>query len=335
VKPAIWLPIFLWALCLAYAASFADRGWIPHDEGTIAQSAERVLRGELPHRDFDELYTGGLSFLHAAAMNLLGVNLLSPRKLLLAAFMVFLAAIHAVARRIAPRPAALLAMPLVTAWSVPNYLVSLPSWYNLFLATVGIWALMRYLERPHRSWLLLAGACGGLSVLAKITGAYYVLGGVLFLGYVGQLQSETDPSTRRSSIWLVWLVPLLSLAALFTLEPTLSASVAYLPLFIAPALICGFTAWNEWRTSGPAPARLRRLAALLWPFCAGVALSVFPYLLLYWWQGALGDLAHGVLIQPRPRLTEAGILPPALTTIGLAVPYGGPSTARKRESNPA
>src|SRR4051812_31709263 len=41
------------------------RGWIPHDDGALAQSAERVLQGQLPHRDFDELYTGGLTFLNA------------------------------------------------------------------------------------------------------------------------------------------------------------------------------------------------------------------------------------------------------------------------------
>lgn len=40
-----------------YMWSMLRRGWIPHDEGALAQSAERVLLGQLPHRDFDELYT--------------------------------------------------------------------------------------------------------------------------------------------------------------------------------------------------------------------------------------------------------------------------------------
>ena len=64
-----------WRLLLAalvvlsalYLAWQLDRGWVAHDEGTLAQSAERLLQGELPHRDFDELYTGGLTWLNAAA----------------------------------------------------------------------------------------------------------------------------------------------------------------------------------------------------------------------------------------------------------------------------
>ena len=48
--------------------------WIPHDEGLLGQSAHRVLNGELPHHDFQEAYTGGLSYLHAASMSAFGVS---------------------------------------------------------------------------------------------------------------------------------------------------------------------------------------------------------------------------------------------------------------------
>ena len=51
------------------------RGWYPHDEGLLGQSAERVLRGEVPHRDFDDPYTGGLALLHAAAFAIFGIKL--------------------------------------------------------------------------------------------------------------------------------------------------------------------------------------------------------------------------------------------------------------------
>ena len=34
---------------LAYVWLLLDRGWIPHDEGMLGESALRVLRGELPH----------------------------------------------------------------------------------------------------------------------------------------------------------------------------------------------------------------------------------------------------------------------------------------------
>ncbi|MEM7349697.1 MAG: hypothetical protein AAF657_02750, partial [Acidobacteriota bacterium] len=50
-----WIPFVLcWAVAVGYLATLADEGWIPHDEGMLGQCAERLLQGELPHRDFDE-----------------------------------------------------------------------------------------------------------------------------------------------------------------------------------------------------------------------------------------------------------------------------------------
>ena len=69
------------AASLLYVWLLLDRGWVPHDEGMLAQSAARVLRGELPHRNFDEVYTGGLSYLNALAFQLFGERLLSMRYL--------------------------------------------------------------------------------------------------------------------------------------------------------------------------------------------------------------------------------------------------------------
>ena len=75
-QAALWL-LLVWAASAVYIYPFVDRGWVPHDEGLIGQSAERVLSGQLPHRDFDETYTGGLSYLHAVAFKLAGVRLIS------------------------------------------------------------------------------------------------------------------------------------------------------------------------------------------------------------------------------------------------------------------
>ena len=62
----------------------SDRGWIPHDEGMLGQSAERVLTGEVPHVDYEEPYTGGLSLMHALVFRLAGIDLIFPRWLLFA-----------------------------------------------------------------------------------------------------------------------------------------------------------------------------------------------------------------------------------------------------------
>ena len=69
----LWVLVVVWLLSLVYMAAYVKRGWVPHDEGTLGLSAERVLQGQLPHRDFDD-YTGGLTFVHALAFRLFGIN---------------------------------------------------------------------------------------------------------------------------------------------------------------------------------------------------------------------------------------------------------------------
>ena len=148
-----------------YVAWHLNRGWMPYDEGALAQSAERVLQGELPHRDFDEIYTGGLAFLNAGAFRLLGTTLLPMRLALFVVFIAWIPAVFAIASRfVRPVVAGLVAL-LAVGWSLPNYTAAMPSWYNLFLATFGLVALFQYLEDGRQRWLVAAGVAGGLSFL--------------------------------------------------------------------------------------------------------------------------------------------------------------------------
>ena len=75
-----WLPL---AASIIVAALFAwpllDRGWTPHDDGMLGQTAERIRLGQLPHRDFEELYTGALGLWHALAQRVFGTTMMAPR----------------------------------------------------------------------------------------------------------------------------------------------------------------------------------------------------------------------------------------------------------------
>ena len=152
----------LWAvvgLALAYAALFRDRGWIPHDEGLLGQSAERVLLGQLPHLDFDDPYTGGLSFLHAAVFAVLGTQLANLRLLLLVCFCAATVLTVLMARRLTNPALASALGVLCVVWTLPNYFAPLPSWYNLFFTLAGTYALMRFFESGRWMWSALDGSC--------------------------------------------------------------------------------------------------------------------------------------------------------------------------------
>src|SRR5258708_39275629 len=99
--------LFVWLLSAGYMGANLRRGWVPHDEGILGQAAERVLQGEMPHRDFNDPYTGGLSYLDGAAFRLFGVNLLVLRYVLFVFFLSCVAAAYTAARVVSkPWPSA-------------------------------------------------------------------------------------------------------------------------------------------------------------------------------------------------------------------------------------
>ena len=196
----------VWVLSAAYTAHYLDRGWIPHDEGFFAQTAERVLQGQLPHRDFDDRYTGGLTLLHSLAFRMLGIKLTSMRLVLFGFFLLWIPALFYVASRLCLAVHAAGALTLLgVAWSLPNYPAPVTSWYNLFFAVFGTATLLRYIEVRTRRWLFVAGLCGGLSILAQsVAGLYYVVGVFLFLIFREQnlaKERNQQPVTRRAYVY--------------------------------------------------------------------------------------------------------------------------------------
>ena len=324
--------VVVWVLSLIWLGAFLRDNWVPHDDGMLAQSAERVLQGQLPHRDFDEVYTGGLSYLHAAAFKLFGMNLFSLRLMLLMFFALWVPVLYYCASRFAGPLGAGLSTLLGVVWSVPVYPASMPSWYCLFFATFGVAALFRYLETRARGWLLVAGLCGGLSFLVKSPGLYFIAAALLFFVYREQSQARLDEETRASSLHLPGrLYPFfvrISILGLVISVALLIRHLADLPelyAFVLPALALGLVLLA--RESPPAQcadgARFRNLFRLIVPFLAGAALPVALFLIPYAMSHSLGSFYNGVFVVPRMRISMAMFLPPRLTALLALVPSVG------------
>ncbi len=317
-----WL-LIVWLSAAAYLVPRAGRGWIPHDEGLLGQSAVRVLSGELPHRDFDDPYTGGLACLHAFVFRCAGVDLYWLRATLLLVSLVYVPVVYSIAARVLSPAVAGVTTLLCVVWSVPNYFAALPSWYNLFFAVFGTWALLRYLDSHQHRWLLLAGLMGGLSILIKVTGAYYVAAAILFLVYDEQIQASASPRGTARGVF-----PLFSAACLvvfvaavvrlvrqrFTLMDALH--------FVLPAAVLAlFLALHEWRL-GPRSdrARWRRLGLAVATLGLGVAIPLALFLVPYAASSSIPAFYHGVFVLPQKRWDSAAYPLPVPATLVAVLP---------------
>jgi hypothetical protein len=323
---------------LAYLWPFVDRGWIPHDDGMLAQIAARVLDGELPHRDFDDPYTGLLGYVHAAALGAFGHSLRSLRLALFAFAVAWLPAVYLLARRFASRPGALLVAALALAWTLPNYFAGVPSYYNVFLATFGTLALVRHVETGHRAWLPVAGLCGGLSFLIKSAGGlYFIAAALLFLVYRERATWQQDQhgagsdGAARQGVRLA-LSPVLAAKAggamllAFALARFSPAGGPVELLHVAlPGTLVALILVADERSAAPGSLarRIARLWSLTWPFALGATAPVVLFLLPYIWSGSLRDFVQGVFVLPARRFEGASFPFPGPATVWPALPYGG------------
>jgi hypothetical protein len=339
--------LVVWILSVTWLGANLNRGWVAHDDGMLAQSAERVLSGQLPHRDFDEVYTGGLSYLHAAAFKLFGTNLMSLRYTLLIFFALWVPALYYCASRFANPYAAGLVTLLGVAWSVPNYPASMPSWYCLFFATFGIAALLKHLE-SRNSWLLVvAGLCGGFSFLVKSPGIYYVCGALLFFVFLEQSKAQEDSRTRDSNsaasgklyrLFLTISVLLLVTALTFLVQRLASFSVLF--HFVLPGLTLGLLLLSrESRiVTASDTVRFRRLFQSVVPFLAGATAPLVVFLIPYALSHSLRSFYDGVFVIPFVRLKMASFRPPQIGDLIALIPLVGILAfawfSKRRESLP-
>jgi hypothetical protein len=337
-----WLVMALvWVASGSYLALHLREGWVPYDGGALAQMAERTLRGQVPYRDFIELYTGGLTYLDALAFRLFGVDFFSLRIPVLLFSLGWVPALYLIARRFV-RPLTAGALTLLSVvWSVPNYPEAQADWYNLFFATWGVLALIRFTETERRRWLWIAGLCAGLSFLAKITALYFVAAGLLFFVfrevklYRG---SEAAPGSRALAYRVfasVGLLLFLAVLAHLILQSPTGANLFY---FVLPStclvslLLCGL-----WRTpSAQIRLRFRRLFSMVLPFLSGAITPVAAFLVYLASVGALRAWAAGILgagfrtqwllLGPPSPLIALGLVPAGLV---LALAYHGSSSVRR------
>jgi hypothetical protein len=313
------------AIAGVYVGLHLGSGWVPADDGTLAQSALRVLQGQLPHRDFAEIYTGGLSFIHALAFRAFGVNLMSLRICVFLFFLAWLPAVYYIALRFTSAIVAGAITLLAVAWSYPNYPAAMPSWYNLFFATFGASALLRYLDVRKARWLFVAGVCGGVSILIKVIGAYYIAGVLLFLAFLEQSEGQSDRHSEERSdpeagqtgkgavpyrVFSASALLLFLATVIHLFRGRLGTGELYHFVMPAGVLVALILLGERNLRQAASGERFSRLLRLVLPFICGVLSPVMAFLVPYARSGAVGQFFSGVTSSAIARSVGLGVMRP-------------------------
>lgn len=296
-------------------------GWVPHDEGVLALSGALVRQGSWPHRDFVDVYSGGMALLSAGAQTLFGDDLRALRYPLFIAALGWVALMVAVLRRFVPAPAAAALALLAFLWGPPLYTAPLPSWYLLFVATATLWTLLRWTETADRRWLFATGVAIGAGLLLKINALFLLAGVGSFL-----LADRPAPASPLPAARGGWFPRALGLGLG-------GAGIAFvvlagwpmrqaLPLLLPILALAGAGMAARWVGAESLSGMFRALGPALLALGAGIAVVVVPFLGAYLFAGAGHALMEGVLVLPFRRVASARMLAPPVRMLDLLLVAG-------------
>ncbi|MGO9374471.1 MAG: hypothetical protein ACLQBD_20565 [Syntrophobacteraceae bacterium] len=198
-------------------------GFSLSDEGYLWYGAQRVLKGEVPIRDF-MAYDPGRYYWSAVIMGLKGSNGIVALRIAEFAFqgIGLLLGLVIVARswKKPDVPSILLAAAIITLWMFLQY-----KSFDLTASIALVAALAYLVERPSARRYFLAGVVIGLvAILGRNHGIYGLIGG---LGVIGYLILCNRAGGTFYSILIWWI------AGVF---------VGYIPMLLALALVPGWAA---------------------------------------------------------------------------------------------
>lgn len=321
-KTVILNAAILVILVAGYLVWHCLQGWIAHDEGLLGHTAERTMQGEIPHVEFQDVYTGLLSQIHAVSFRWLGVNLVSLRiPLLIGATATSLIWFFIALRFLSPSMATLTAAS-ATFWSFPNYFAALPSWYILMTSSGTVWALIKFQETNSRRYILIASLLCGVAILFKIVGLYLVAASLFAIWIsrnpIVQRDSDYNQSTSRNPhlSMSIGLAGIFTLIVVWLIRQHFSVSTAC--YFIIPVAAAMGTIIEISRRS---QLSLKDSVVDCLIFCISLTLPLLAFAIPYVFRGQLDHLIHGIFELPRARFDHAAALPPSGLWCLAAVPF--------------
>lgn len=334
LKDAAALLAVLAVTALLYGALFNRESVLSYSIGYNLYSAERLIAGEVPYRDFHTLYPPETLYLNARLFQWFGVSLYT------ALFGVFIFKtltvlfIYLSGREVLPRGWAMAVAALSLVWLRPNGpFKAVPMHYGALFLAVALCLLLKHCRAPRAVWLFAAGSALGVLAIFKHNIGAYALTGALVVALLDDLHISLRPAallrqTKRGAVLLAgFLLPVAPTLIYMKSQHALGAMTRAL-LF------------------GPGEFLLNRLASVPSPdvpLLYGALLAALAFIAARWqanrlifamiWSAAIiGNLAF-FLLGPQSALDKLIFYMPVFVIVGAMIVFlfnGGLEASERR-----
>lgn len=210
------IPILVFVISLLYLCLFLRYSAMDPDEGIVIQGAERILRGEVPYRDFFSFYTPGSYYLLAYIFRAFGDSFVVARTSIAIIGAGSTLVTYLLARRVCTWRMALLAAGLSATTGVAYRFIVLHNWYATFFTCLTVYAAVRVLESKKTLWAFAAGSFAAFAVLIEQSKGSGLCAG-LVVGYCvlrcfGRVEAHRTGTAMLGFIW-PWLILILYFGA--------------------------------------------------------------------------------------------------------------------------
>lgn len=259
---------------------YHDRTWLGPDDGQLAHVAERILGGEVLHRDIQDVRPGYVNFINAAALYVFGPSLLSLRYPLALIVLVQSILLFFLFRSHGAVMAGVLSLSSV-ALGVLHYINPNHHWYALFF-TILLICHLTWTPRTSRWYLPLAGLLiVTIGLTRHLTGAFVGMGTLSYLLFAEARESREPLPLREQWMGRLLCGSMLILLALYLLRST--DFVAFTMFGLWPL---AFLFWQLTAATVPNNRAIRLCGEL----CLGMAIGALPLLAYHVVNGSLAAM---------------------------------------------
>lgn len=266
---------------------FHDRFWWPMDEGVYAYVAQRILAGDVIHRDLVDLHAGLGNFINAAAFALFGEDLLSLRYPLAVLSIIQSGLAFWIMKERGWLIAGLSGL-LVASTGFIQFPIGGAQWYALFLVFLTVFLATQLNPTTSRNLLIFGALIGACFLIRQLSGAILAMGLITWLLLVWDNASARPSETKAISGKL--LAGLIMLGVVLYLFSKMSiTAVLFSGMWV---LLISVLAVR--RVNLPIRIIAPRLAIML----GGCLIVAMPMIIYFTLNGALVDWLRDVLITP-------------------------------------